>query len=122
MDDSTLLIICIGGAVALVGYFLAMLVNGDKSGKLRSRLVEQREAGAPPTTDKPVMPVLQSVGQAASGLLMPKKRETQSEMRRRLAYAGVYAPNAVSVIQFAGSSIDARTRQSSARSKSPLSR
>jgi tight adherence protein C len=100
MDDSTLLIICVAGAVALLGYFITMLFAGDRGGKLRSRLAEQREPVEAPTADKTaVMPMLQKLGQAAAEPFMPKKRETQSEMRRRLAYAGVYAPNAVSVIQ-----------------------
>ena len=74
------------GVVALLGYFVTVLLSGDKSGKLRSRLAEQREAMDTPASDKAVMPMLQKLGQAAAEPFMPKKRETQSELRRRLAY------------------------------------
>ncbi len=105
MDNQYLLIICIAGAVALVGFFIAQLAmskSGD--GKLRDRLSAETEEAQRQQRQQDqqqasgVVPLLQKVGQAAAEPFMPKSREKQSSMRRRLAYAGVYSSVAFKVM------------------------
>jgi tight adherence protein C len=101
MNDQVLLYVCVGGAVSAVAFFVSRVAVGDKDHKLRRRLnsnsaLEQRPAAGASQT---VVPMLQKIGQAAAEPFMPKSREKQSSMRRDLAYAGIYNPSAVKVVQ-----------------------
>jgi tight adherence protein C len=97
MDQQTLIIVCVFGAVALIGYFLFVVMSAPSGNRLRDRLVGKAKQDV---TKAPggVMPLLQKVGQAASQPFMPKTREAQSEMRRRLGYAGIYSPSAIKFV------------------------
>ena len=44
------------------------------------------------------MPLLQKMGQAAAQPFMPKTREAQSDLRRRLGYAGIYSNSAIKAV------------------------
>jgi tight adherence protein C len=100
MDRQTLFLICIAGAIAAAVYFLLYIIMGDSDAKLRKRLAadkpdatasEQAAAGK-------VVPALQRIGQAASQPFMPKTREKQSALRRTLARAGLYSPQAIRTV------------------------
>lgn len=98
MDSQLIFIACIFGAVTLVGYFLTRLLLGGKDdGKLRTRLAsDQSRAVTKPA--EAVAPIFQKIGQMVAEPFMPKKRETQSALRRSLAYAGIYSPGAIKVM------------------------
>lgn len=99
MDNQLLILICVFSAVALLGYFMYTLMSGPSNGKLRDRLIgkTQTDATKPPPLPG-VVPLLQKVGQAAAEPFLPKTREAQSELRRRLGYAGIYSPSAIKVV------------------------
>jgi tight adherence protein C len=99
MNDQSLLIITVAGALAMVGYFIATLFMKDDSDRIRERL--KGEGKEQPTQQKKqagVAPMLQRIGQAAAGPFMPTKREGQSALRKQLGYAGLYSPSAGKVI------------------------
>jgi tight adherence protein C len=107
MNDQLLLYLCIGGAASLFAFFLTRVALGNPSDvKLRQRLLDedrarvesakQEQEGA--TAKETIAPILQRIGQAAAEPFMPKNRETQSKMRRDLAYAGVYSPSAAKLV------------------------
>ncbi len=99
MDDQLLILLCIFGTVGLLAYFGIMLMSSPSQGKLRNRLVGKaaNDATKPPPIPG-MVPLLQKVGQAASSPFMPKTREAQSDMRRRLGYAGVYSTSAIKLV------------------------
>jgi len=105
MDDTTLIITCVFGAVALVGFFVSKTMVGNKdSGKLRNRLADRGFADNASVEKKPaermqVMPMLKAVGQAAAEPFMPKTRESQSLIRQRLGKAGIYSAGAGKVMK-----------------------
>ncbi len=102
MDASTVMMACIAGAVTLLGYFVMMLMTGDKSGILRGRLTGESSTESIrslASTKTAAVPMLQRLGQAAAVPFMPKKREAQGDLRKRMATAGIYAANAVRVMQ-----------------------
>jgi tight adherence protein C len=100
MDDQTLIIGCIFGAVVLAGYFVSQLManRGDEK-HLRERLREKnRPAGTPRPRGQGIMPLLHRIGNAAAEPFMPKTREKQSGIRQSLARAGIYSPSAVKMM------------------------
>jgi len=104
MDDVTLIIVCVFGAVAMIGFFVArLMVGGGTDRQLRDRLVANTAGGAPTAAGsqqagKGMSNILQSVSQAAAQPFMPKTREAQSSIRKQLGYAGIYSPAAVKVV------------------------
>jgi len=102
-----LLISCVFGAVALVGFFVSRMMVGDgNSGKLRNRLADRgftdagQELGTQKKSEKlNVMPVLKAVGQAAAEPFMPKTRESQGMIRQRMGKAGIYTASAANVMK-----------------------
>jgi tight adherence protein C len=86
------------GTVSMVIFFLTRLIVGaGTDSRLRDRLsANSRGDGRGRRIDRPggVASTLQSIGQAAAQPFMPKTREKQSSMRKRLGEAGIYAPNA----------------------------
>lgn len=99
MNEQLPLIICIVGAIALMGFFVTRLFSNDGSGKkLRGRL----SAGSAPVEvvakSEGVVPLLQRLGQAAAKPFMPEKRENQSGLRKSLGYAGIYSPSAIKLV------------------------
>jgi tight adherence protein C len=101
MDLELPIIACVSGAVGLVAYVGWMLLAGKEgAGKLRNRLVGRAETDAtrPDGQGSMASNVLRRVGDAAAEPFMPKSREAQSELRRRLGYAGIYSPSAFKLV------------------------
>ena len=103
MDEISLLIICGSGAVGLLAMFVVQALTGRKDDRLRGRLTGRSRGGEqlPPgfaAGRGGFVPLLQRMGQAASKPFMPKNRDRQAGMRKKLAEAGVYAPSAVRVM------------------------
>jgi tight adherence protein C len=107
MDQQLLLILCIAGAIGLVGFTLAKLFLGKQDGeKLRDRLTQK--AGPPPLAgsaaaagaSRPagLRPMLTRLGQAAAKPFTPNNREKQGTLRQKLAKAGIYQPSAAQVV------------------------
>lgn len=99
MDNQTLMIGCIVGAAAMVGYFVMRLLMTRDDEKLRDRLNSKpAEVSDGKPSGRAVKDVLQQIGQAAAKPFMPSTREKQSALRRNLAYAGIYSPSALKVM------------------------
>src|SRR5260221_6024273 len=98
MDDQTIFLVCVSGAVALGGYLLSRLFIGRDHGKLRERLAGRRAetkkvAGVSRTRD-----LFQRIGTAAAKPFMPDSREKMSELRRKLSRAGIYSTTAFKMV------------------------
>lgn len=87
------------GFVALIVWWCGLMMTSNSSSQLRNRLKGTVEKKSEPMSRKKIGSIFQSVGEAAASPLMPKTREEQYEMKRRLARAGVYATGALRVIQ-----------------------
>src|SRR5436190_15049845 len=104
MMDQLLLIACIMGAVAVGAYFMSRMLIGKDDSKLRQRLSNkapegsQGGGGSGSVTKAKSAPIMQRIGTAAAKPFMPKTREKQSAIKKNLAYAGIYAPNAAKVM------------------------
>lgn len=96
MNDQFLLFVCTFGAVATLAFFASRFMLQNEDRKLRDRLAgdnpRQRREKVTATS------LLQAAGQFASRPFMPKSREKQSALRRRLGQAGLYAPSAARVV------------------------
>src|SRR5450755_1122677 len=104
MDSTLLLGLCIAGAVAAVVFFVSRIVVGEKDTKIINRLqekqpVDSKAASVSKDANKGnFVPLLQRIGQAASQPFMPKTREKQSTLRKKLSMAGIYSPSAIKVV------------------------
>jgi tight adherence protein C len=99
MDQQTILISCIFGVVALIGYFLTQVLVAGDDAKLRDRLSSNAVEDLKPTGGRMEMgSLVQRVGTAAAHPFMPTDRETVSKLRQDLAMAGIYAPNAIKMV------------------------
>jgi tight adherence protein C len=102
MTPETTMTVASFGTVSMVIFFLTRLIvgAGTDSRRLRDRLVANTASdGGRRSIQKAgggVKSTLQSIGQAAAHPFMPKNREKQSSLRKRLGEAGIYAPNAAS--------------------------
>ena len=104
MSPEMMLIACVFGAVALIGWFVSTTFVGKKaeSGKLRDRLNErglEDEAGASDRQGYNVMPILQKVSQAAAEPFKPTSRESQAKIRNEMGRAGIYNAQHVNFIK-----------------------
>ncbi len=99
MDDATLISGCIFGVVVMIGLWASRFF-GTGENRMRDRLTNATsEDGLRAPTGKAQMKELFSrIGQAASKPFMPETREKQSELRRKLAMAGIYSPSAIRVV------------------------
>jgi tight adherence protein C len=109
MNDMMMLIALVFGAVAMLGFVVGrVLTGGNKDSKLHNRLVANqthdpgpsaiiKDANAP-AGGSGMVQMVQKVGQAAAKPFMPNTREKQSDIRKRLGQAGIYASNAVKVM------------------------
>jgi tight adherence protein C len=101
MNEMVLLIICVFGAVTMTMFFVTrLLVGAAPDSKLRSRLTQNTSAHEPQQQgsvqkQSGMSSTLQSIGQAAAQPFMPKTREKQSSLRKKLGEAGIYSPTAV---------------------------
>ena len=87
------------GCIALIAWWVGLMMTRNNGSRLRDRLKGNVEKKPEPMSRKRIGSIFQSVGEAAASPLMPKTREEQYEMKRRLARAGVYAAGALRVIQ-----------------------
>ena len=102
MSQEMMIISCVFGAVALIGFFVSTKFMGNKdSGKLRNRLADRTDdEGKPETAERlNVLPMLQKVGQAAAEPFMPKTREKQSQIRNKMGRAGIYSAQGAKVMK-----------------------
>ena len=93
------LIISLFGFVALLAWWVGLMMTRNTGSRLRDRLKGNVEKKPEPMGRKKIGSIFQSVGDVAASPLMPKTREEQYEMKRRLAKAGVYATGALRVMQ-----------------------
>jgi tight adherence protein C len=97
--DNTLIYLCVFGVVALLAWFGYTLIGGgNENGKLRNRLVGKAENDATHAPKAGVGTLMKKVGDVASQPFMPKTREAQGELRRRLGYAGYYSTSALKLV------------------------
>jgi tight adherence protein C len=101
MDDTTLVAICIFGAVTLITLWLANLFGGEGR-RVRHRLSNNSvelpvTRGLSPKAQ--IKNIFSKVGQAASKPFMPENRQKHGELRRRLAMAGIYTPSAIRAVK-----------------------
>lgn len=107
LDPTYILSGCLFGSVALFVMWLTRMFAGDGDKQLRARLSNapadrNANGGSGALTAKPqngpLQDILIRIGQAAAKPFMPETREKQSELRRRLAMAGIYAPGSIRVV------------------------
>jgi tight adherence protein C len=100
LDQSTILMACIFGVVSLLTLWVTrLLVGGDK--KMRARLSNAPatgEGGSGVVAQASLKDLVMRVGQAAATPFMPETREKQSELKRRLAMAGIYSSTAIRAV------------------------
>ncbi|HEV8604425.1 MAG TPA: type II secretion system F family protein [Tepidisphaeraceae bacterium] len=94
-----ILVISLFGFVALLVWWAGLMMMRNPGSRLRDRLKGNVEKKPEPMGKKKLGSIFQSVGDAAASPLMPKTREEQYEMKKRLAKAGVYAAGALRVMQ-----------------------
>ena len=100
MDEQTIFLALVFGAIAAVVFFVSRLMVGSENEKLRERLRRNEAAALHAVKGRAeFVPLLQKIGQAAAEPFMPKTREKHSRLRRDLGYAGIYASSAVKVVQ-----------------------
>ena len=102
MNDMMLLILCVFGAVAMLGFVLGRALTGTGGDtKLRSRLTANQSHDPiddPAQQGGGMVDMVQKVGQAAAKPFMPNTREKVSALRRNLGFAGIYSPAAIKVM------------------------
>jgi tight adherence protein C len=94
-----ILIISLFGFVALLVWWAGLMMTRNTGSRLRDRLKGNVEAKREPVGKKKLGSIFQSVGEVAASPLMPKTREEQYEMKRRLAKAGIYSTGAIRIMQ-----------------------
>jgi tight adherence protein C len=100
--ETTMTVACFGTVSMVIYFFTRLIVGAGTDSRLRGRLNANTSAGGDDDARSRsiqrsrggVASTLQSIGQAAAQPFMPKTRERQSSMRKRLGEAGIYAPNA----------------------------
>src|SRR5438046_734216 len=97
MDEQTLFMVCIAGAVALGAFFLTRLFTKGEESKLRDRLTSHMEEAKPETGNK-AKDIFQKIGTAAAKPFMPDTREKASVLRKKLSRAGIYTPAAIKTV------------------------
>jgi tight adherence protein C len=99
MDDQTLLVLVIAALIALGAYFVFGLIFKNDDARLRSRLKGEGRDSRDKKDKVEFKTLVQRVSKAAAKPFMPSNREQVSLMRRRLGYAGLYAPSTLSVMK-----------------------
>src|SRR3954468_14827211 len=94
-----ILVISLFGFVALLAWWVGLMLTRNTGSRLRDRLKGNVEKKPEPLGRKKINSIFQSVGEVAASPLMPKTREEQYEMKRRLAKAGIYATGALRIMQ-----------------------
>jgi tight adherence protein C len=95
--EQYIVITCIFGAVAAVGFWATRFFLDDSEVKLRQRLASEARdetlASIAQQAEGPA-PLINRLGEVAAEPFMPKDRERVSALRRSLAQAGIYSPSA----------------------------
>src|ERR1700722_5878946 len=96
MSDQVIITICIFGAAALLTFFVIQFVLvRDSDGKLKTRLSARGPAMEKRKSEQPkVKEFISNIGEAAARPFMPSDTEKQFVIRKNLARAGIYSPNA----------------------------
>src|SRR6185369_15116199 len=94
-----ILIMSLFGFVALLVWWVGLMMTRNTGSRLRDRLKGNVEKKPEPMGKKKLNSIFQSMGEVAASPLMPKTREEQYEMKRRLAKAGIYAAGAIRIMQ-----------------------
>jgi tight adherence protein C len=87
------------GCIGLVVWWAGLMMMRNSGSRLRDRLKGNVENKREPMSSRKIGSIFQSVGEVAASPLMPKTREEQYEIKRRLARAGVYSSSAMRVMQ-----------------------
>jgi tight adherence protein C len=99
MDEASLFIFCVAAAVALGGYAVSRFFLTGGNVRLRERLAGRRaEARAARQSGRRAQELFQKIGTAASRPFMPSTREKMSDLRRKLARAGIYSGAAFKMV------------------------
>lgn len=99
MDEQTIFLVCVSGAVTLGAYFLSRLFMGRDHGKLRERLAGRRaETTKQVASGGRAQALFQRIGTAAAKPFMPDSREKMSELRKKLSRAGIYSSAAFKMV------------------------
>jgi tight adherence protein C len=101
MDQESLFILCIAGAIAAVGFYLSRVLFSRDGGKLRARLkggpADQQHAAAGAQASA-AREFFEKIGTAAAKPFMTDSREKMSAIRKKLSRAGIYSPAAIRVV------------------------
>jgi tight adherence protein C len=98
MDEQMVFLVCVAGAVALGAYFLLQMMMGREDGKLRERLTNRQTDIRPGSKGNTAKELFERIGTAAAKPFMPESREKTSDLRRKLARAGIYSPAAFKMV------------------------
>jgi tight adherence protein C len=99
VNEQVIFVVCVAGAIAMAGFFVARLMVGRGDNRLRERLVNRRvDGGRGASRGRRASDLFERLGTAAAKPFMPETRAKVSEMRRRLARAGMYSPSAIKVV------------------------
>ncbi len=101
LDQATILSGCLFGVVTMLTLWGMRFFNSGEK-RMRARL---SNASGPSggsmvvaTPGNQLRALFISIGQAAAKPFMPETREKQSELRKKLAMAGIYSPGAIRVV------------------------
>lgn len=101
MNEEQLVLICVFGVVASLGYGLFWLFLPKKGNELEQRLQEARPVSLMAQrqqASRGFSNLLTRIGQTAGKPFEPRTREEQSAQRRELGYAGLYSMSSVHLI------------------------
>ncbi len=98
MDEQTVFLICVVGAVSLGAFFIVRLFFTGDGGKLRQRLANRQVEIKAIDSGNSAKDLFQRIGSAAARPFMPETREKMSEMRKKLCKAGIYSPAAIKMV------------------------
>jgi len=98
MDEQMMFLVCVTAAVALGAYFLLQMLMGRENGKLRERLANRQMDVRQAPRGNAAKDLFQRIGNAAAKPFMPDSREKMSDLRKKLARAGIYSPAAFKMV------------------------
>lgn len=98
MDEQTVFLICVVGAVSLGAFYIVRLFFSGDGGKLRQRLANRQVEVKAIDSGNTAKDLFQKIGSAAARPFMPETREKMSEMRKKLCKAGIYSPAAIKMV------------------------
>src|SRR3954469_12174957 len=97
--EQVIFLVCVSGAVSVLGFWVARVMMGRGDNRLRERLVNRRmDAGVGANRGRRASDLFERLGNVAAKPFMPETRAKVSEMRKRLAKAGIYSPSAIKLV------------------------